>query len=120
VLGQLTEGLNCLDEAERIIATTDERYNEAELYRSRGELQIAAGDQVAAEQNYHRALDVAQRQSAKILNSVPPPVWPGLWCEQDMHVAARDLLAPTYNWFTEGLDTPVLKGAKVLLDQLSA
>jgi hypothetical protein len=26
--------------------------------------------------------------------------------------------APVYGWFTEGFDTPVLKGAKALLDEL--
>ena len=34
--------------------------------------------------------------------------------------AARDLLAPVYNWFTEGFDTADLKDAKTLLDELSA
>jgi hypothetical protein len=33
--------------------------------------------------------------------------------------AARDLLAPTYGWFTEGFGAPVLKDAKALLDELS-
>ena len=32
---------------------------------------------------------------------------------------ARDLLSPVYDWFTEGLDTPDLKDAKALLDELS-
>jgi hypothetical protein len=27
------------------------------------------------------------------------------------------MLAEIYNWFTEGFDTPDLRGAKVLLDQ---
>jgi hypothetical protein len=31
---------------------------------------------------------------------------------------ARDLLVPIYGWFTEGFDTPDLKEAKVLLDEL--
>jgi hypothetical protein len=31
---------------------------------------------------------------------------------------ARDLLAPIYGWFTEGFDTPDLKDAKALLDEL--
>jgi predicted ATPase len=31
---------------------------------------------------------------------------------------ARDLLAPIYGWFTEGFDTPDLKEAKALLDEL--
>jgi hypothetical protein len=30
----------------------------------------------------------------------------------------RDLLGPIYGWFTGGFDTPVLKEAKALLDQL--
>jgi predicted ATPase len=32
---------------------------------------------------------------------------------------ARDLLAPVYGWFTEGLDTADLKEAKELLNELS-
>jgi hypothetical protein len=32
---------------------------------------------------------------------------------------ARDLLAPVYGWFTEGSDTPDLKDAKALLDELA-
>jgi len=33
---------------------------------------------------------------------------------------ARDLLAPVYNWFTEGFDTKDLKEARTLLDDLAA
>jgi len=32
---------------------------------------------------------------------------------------AHDLLAPVYAWFTEGFDTPDLKDAKAVLDELS-
>ena len=32
---------------------------------------------------------------------------------------ARDLLAPVYNWFTEGFDTQDLKDAQALLEALS-
>ena len=31
-----------------------------------------------------------------------------------------DLLAPVYEWFTEGFDTADLQDAKALLDELSA
>jgi predicted ATPase len=37
-------------------------------------------------------------------------------CRRD---EARELLAPVYNWFTEGFDTADLKDAKALLDELS-
>ena len=33
---------------------------------------------------------------------------------------ARTMLAEIYNWFTEGLDTPDLKDANALLNELTA
>ena len=35
------------------------------------------------------------------------------------YAEARDLLAPGYGWFTEGFETPDLKGAKVLVGELA-
>ncbi|MGY4315034.1 hypothetical protein [Bradyrhizobium sp. JR3.5] len=35
---------------------------------------------------------------------------------QDKGDEARDLLAPVYDWFTEGFDTVDLKAARRLLD----
>jgi predicted ATPase len=43
-----------------------------------------------------------------------------LWCKQNRHGEARDLLAPIYDWFTEGFDAHDLKEAKLLLDELAA
>ncbi len=42
------------------------------------------------------------------------------WRDQDKRQKARDLLAPVYNWFTEGFDTMDLKEAKALLAELRA
>jgi hypothetical protein len=42
-----------------------------------------------------------------------------LWRDQGKRDEARDLLAPVYGWFTEGLDTRDLEDAKKLLDELS-
>ena len=39
--------------------------------------------------------------------------------EQGKRAEARAMLAEIYGWFTEGFDTPDLKDAKALLDQLS-
>ena len=41
-----------------------------------------------------------------------------LWRDQGRVDEACDLLAPVYGWFTEGFDTPDLKEAKALLDEL--
>jgi predicted ATPase len=42
-----------------------------------------------------------------------------LWYDRGRRVEARDLLAPICGWFTEGFDTPDLKEAKALLDELT-
>src|SRR5215471_10803496 len=112
------EALTCLDEAQRFVETTDERRDEAELNRLRGDLLVSAGDQGAAEQCYHQALAIARRQSVKLFELRAATSLARLWRAQGKRTEARDLLAPIYGWFSEGFDTPVLQDAKVLLDQL--
>jgi hypothetical protein len=41
-----------------------------------------------------------------------------LWRDQGKRSEARDRVAPVYRWFTEGFDTPDLKEAKALLEEL--
>ena len=41
------------------------------------------------------------------------------WQRQSKRVAARQLLAPLYGWFTEGFDTANLQEAKALLEELA-
>jgi predicted ATPase len=120
MLSQPFEGLKCLAEVAQIIETTEERVIEALLYRVRGELFNATGNQTAAEQSYRQALAVAARQSAKILELGAATSLARLWRDEGKRTKARDLLAPIYDWFTEGFDTPVLKEAKALLEQLAA
>jgi predicted ATPase len=43
-----------------------------------------------------------------------------LWRDQGKRDDARELLAPVYDWFTEGFDTLDLKEVKKLLDELPA
>lgn len=40
-----------------------------------------------------------------------------LWQRQGKRDATRALLAPIYDWFTEGVDTRDLKNAKALLEE---
>jgi predicted ATPase len=40
--------------------------------------------------------------------------------DQDKVRQARELLAPVYEWFTEGFDTRDLKEAKALLEELAS
>ena len=118
-LGRSIEGLDCLTEAAQIIGATDTRCVEAESYRLRGDLLNGTGDRAAAEQNYRLALAVAERQSAKTFELRAATSLARLWRDQGKRAKACNLLAPIYGWFTEGFDTPVLKDAKELLDQLA-
>ena len=43
-----------------------------------------------------------------------------LWRDQGKPQQARELLAPVYDWFTEGFNTPDLKEAQALLNKLSS
>jgi predicted ATPase/class 3 adenylate cyclase len=123
--GAALEGLALLDEAEAAVQQTNERYWEAEIHRLRGQLLLAASGPAApavvrsAEECYRRALDVARRQGARSLELRAAVSLSRLWQAADRHDEARELLAPIYEWFTEGLDHPELREAAALLDELS-
>jgi tetratricopeptide (TPR) repeat protein len=117
-LGQIQEGLACLARAAQVIDSTEERYTQSDMYRIHGDLLSKMGDRVSAEEDYHQALAVARQQRAKVYELRAATSLARLWRDQDNTAEARNLLAPVYNWFTEGFDTPVLKEAKALLDEL--
>ena len=114
---ELEKGLGHLAEAERLMG--EYRASEAELHRVRGELLRAGHDPAGAERCFSQAIDIAQQQSAKFWELRAATSLARLWSEQGRPDAARDLLAPIYGWFAEGFDTPVLKEAKAMLDELS-
>jgi predicted ATPase len=120
-VGQVEEGLRALDEALEAIQTTEERVYEAEVYRLKGVLllQQSAAPQGEAEERLQQALAVARRQQAKSLELWAAMSLSRLWQRQGKRAEARDLLAPIYSWFTEGLDTADLQEAKMFLDQLT-
>jgi class 3 adenylate cyclase/tetratricopeptide (TPR) repeat protein len=117
-LGHPVEGLNRLTEAMQLMEKTEERYCEVELHRLRGALLARVGDHAAADQSYRRAIDAARQQNAKLYELRAATCLVRFWRDQGKSGEARDLLAPVYNWFTEGFDTPVLKEAKALLESL--
>ncbi len=117
--GKPDEGLKCCDEAARLIETKEIRSAEAGMYRRRGEFLSVIEDREAAEANFLRAIDVACRQNAKLWELLAASRLAQLWRDQGKKIDARDLLAPIYNWFTEGFDAPDLKDAKALLQELA-
>jgi tetratricopeptide (TPR) repeat protein len=103
MLGRPAEAWRYLAEAAQRVEATDERVSEAEvLYRVPGDLLKAAGDLSGAEQHYRQAIAVAERQSAKLDQLRASTSLARLWRDQGRQTEAHDLLAPIYDWFTEG------------------
>jgi predicted ATPase len=61
---------------------------------------------------------VARQQEAKSWELRAALSLARLWQQQGKRAEARELLAPIYGWFTEGLDTADLQEAKALLEEL--
>jgi class 3 adenylate cyclase/predicted ATPase len=120
-LGHPEDGLQALAEAHTLIEQHEERWWEAEVCRLRGVvlLRQPGTSQAEAEACFRQALDVARRQEAKALELRAGVSLSRLWLQQGKRVEARELLAPVYDWFTEGFDTADLQEAKALLEELS-
>src|SRR5262249_16223631 len=121
IMGQPEAGLMVLTEALTLTDITGERWSEPELHRLKGELllQQSLDNQAEAEFAFHHALEIARSQQAKSFELRAATSLSKLWQQQGKRQEAHDLLAPVYNWFTEGFDTADLKDAKALLDELA-
>ena len=119
-IGQPETGLTMLTEALALVDTTGERWYEPELYRLKGILllQQSSNNQAEAEHCFHHALDLTRHQQAKSFELRTATSLARLWQQQGKRQEAHDLLAPLYEWFTEGFDTADLQEAKALLAAL--
>ncbi|MBV9198243.1 MAG: AAA family ATPase, partial [Alphaproteobacteria bacterium] len=118
IAGQVEEASTQLDQALQIVDRTGERWFAAELYRHKGRLMLRQGHTAAAEELYRQALRIAREQEAKLWELRAAVSLARLRRDQGHRAEARELLAPVYGWFTEGFDTPDLKEAKALLQEL--
>ena len=121
--GRIEEGLAAVAEAFEVLNRTGECRWEAELYRLKGDLMLKAALNTShneAENCYHKAVETAQRQSAKSLELRAVMSLARLWQQQGKHTEARQMLAEIYGWFTEGFDTADLQDAKALLEELDS
>jgi predicted ATPase len=122
-VGQTTKGLEAVTEALATVAKSAVGWWEAELHRLKGELLLHAERGVrnvalTAEECFHQALNIARRQQAKSLELRAAMSLSRLWQQQGKQMEVRQLLAPLYGWFTEGLDTVDLREARALLESL--
>ena len=113
-LGDPSKGLTLIAEAEKILETAEERFAYAELFRLKGQLLDSMGHQTAAEENYLRAIAIARQQNAKMWELRSATSLARLLISQGR--GDDGVLARVYRWFTEGLDTPDLVEAGLLLN----
>jgi class 3 adenylate cyclase/predicted ATPase len=118
--GQRDDAWRCIGEAMTAVETAKEKWCEAEVHRIAGEIALMSPEPEAAkaEACFERALAVARRQQARSWELRAAMSMARLWRDQGKRQQARELLAPIYDWFTEGFDTLDLMEAKALLAEL--
>jgi predicted ATPase len=121
-LGQLSEALDAVNEA---IASAGQheggqRWCVPELLRIKGEVLLQQGpDRSAlAEGCYKQAAELAREQGALFWELRVALSLARLRVTQDCRDDARQILAPVYDRFTEGLETGDLRAARAILDPL--
>jgi predicted ATPase len=117
--GSYAEATAALRNAQSRMDATGERVWEAEVHRIRGLVLLAEANLSEAQGLLSQALQVARIQQAKTLELRAATSLARMWGEQGRRSDARELLAPVYDWFTEGFDSTDLKNAKALLDALA-
>ncbi len=120
-IGDLRGASSAVDDALRIIERNGDQTFWSELMRVRAEIAIAersACDQTV-ETLLRQAIEVARRQQARLSELRSATRLAERFLEQGRQREARNLLAPLYGWFTEGLDTPDLIAARKVLNQMS-
>lgn len=110
----IAEAFADLDETGDVVWT-------AELHRARAAVMAwgNAKEQTQIEDDLQRAIKVAHDQQAKSLLLRSAMSYARLMQDQARTKEAYELLAPIYNWFTEGFTTKDLQDAGMLLEELA-
>jgi class 3 adenylate cyclase/predicted ATPase len=119
--GRFEEAIAAIAEGLKQAHETSARFNEAELYRLKGEILLSIDTTAAedAERCFRHAIEIARRQSAKSPELRATMSLSRLLSGQGKREDARRQLAEVYAWFTEGFDTADLRDARILLEELS-
>lgn len=116
VAGRRAEGLEALEES---FCCPEEAWWLPEQYRVEAQLlALEPGTSGEVEATLRKALDAARQQQSKSLELRAAIDLAYLLQGEGRAAEGRDLLAACYGWFSEGFDTPDLKAARMLLDDL--
>jgi predicted ATPase len=118
--GDLEAALRLIDECLEQINRPgwQERLHFAEVLRLKAWILMRQGRDEEAESPLRASIEWAREQQAKSWELRSSTTLAQLLLERSQRDAAREVLAPIYNWFTEGFDTHDLRAARTLLDSL--
>jgi predicted ATPase len=116
-LGQVDEALATIHDALEGVERTGERYYEAEIHRVHGQL-LARSNDPAAEETLRRAVQVAAGQCARAFELRAAIRLAAFLAGRNQKGEARDVLAPVFAYFNGAPETPDLRDAKALLDEV--
>lgn len=117
--GQIEQGLRTVAEGLAVVEQVGLGYYRADLWRLKGEFLAHCGrDDAEVEACFLRAITIARQQAARLWELRATVALARLWQTQGRTDEARDTLAQIYGWFTEGLASPDLVEARVLLEEL--
>ncbi|MDA9982639.1 AAA family ATPase [Gammaproteobacteria bacterium] len=117
--GQSSTALEVISEAHSMLDETGERRWEPFVHVVHGDALRIVGDDDQAERHYQLGLEIARRRGARSFQLMGTVRLARLLRDQGNSKDARELLAPVYAQFTKGFDTPDLREAKALLDDLT-
>ena len=119
-MGRKQEAMCLIDQAIAYCRETGDCWMEPEVIRIKGEFLLdgdAPQPDVAVD-SFKCALEVARNHDARSWELRAATSLGKLLQSQEKCSEARDLVAPIFDWFTEGFSTPDLTEAKELLDVL--
>lgn len=119
--GESEDGIKTLNRGLDIASHHGARLQYSEMLRLKGELRLASGmSDSAAESCFRDALNVASQQGAVLPQLRSGISLARLLSNRGDVQSARSILRPLYKQMAEGLETPILKDAAMLLDSLGA
>jgi predicted ATPase len=118
--GPRREAEAALDKALSVAEDSRDLCHEAELHRLKGELAARHDGNDVAEANFHKSIEIAQRQQSRAFELRATTSLARLYQRLNRRKVAQVKLGAVLTSFTEGFATPDLKDARATLTQLES
>jgi predicted ATPase len=118
--GPASDAEAALDKALSVSEGSRDLCHAAELHRLKGELAARHDGKDTAEANFHKSIEIAQKQQSKAFELRATTSLARLYKQTNRHRDGRERLDAVLASFTEGFATPDLTDAKALIVQLDS